>query len=302
MKALISQYGDKSCSKILAAALECQWRHGFPHTPKGVLAYTAGFHPYMAGLQSSSVRMVLPLLTMPRGGCLLDPFAGSGTTLVEGTAQGLQVIGSDLSPLAAFISANHTWRPDDSDLARLRSVANDVATKALVEIYKNESSESGLAAWSPLCVVLHEQSSHEAQDDANAPLLEHKRDDLRRLWFCLSAAISKLGRRMPKARKLSPSDCLVTFLDSVDNYSTRIDTLAAAAKEATKASGRPQLPAHPEVYLGDARSLLDFAPHLSDPKNPGWGVVDGILSSPPYVSTTNRRAFQCSDAYATCTV
>ena len=73
LRAVITRSGDAAAATTLAEALETQWRHGFPQTPKGVSAYTSGFHPYLAGLQPASARMVLPLLGVPRGGLLLDP-------------------------------------------------------------------------------------------------------------------------------------------------------------------------------------------------------------------------------------
>ncbi len=43
---------------------------------------------------------------------LFDPYCGSGTSLVEGMLQGLNVIGTDLNPLARMISEAETSLPD----------------------------------------------------------------------------------------------------------------------------------------------------------------------------------------------
>src|SRR5947209_13488121 len=53
---------------------------------------------------------------------LFDPYAGTGTSLVEGLVRGINVIGTDLNPLAQLIARAKTSRPDmravDSQLAR----------------------------------------------------------------------------------------------------------------------------------------------------------------------------------------
>lgn len=44
----------------------------------------------------------------PRSGLMLDPYCGTGTSLVEGLVRGLNVIGTDLNPLARLISTAKT--------------------------------------------------------------------------------------------------------------------------------------------------------------------------------------------------
>lgn len=47
---------------------------------------------------------------------LFDPYCGSGTSLVEGYVRGINVIGTDLNPLARLIAEAKTSVPKDSDL------------------------------------------------------------------------------------------------------------------------------------------------------------------------------------------
>ena len=53
-----------------------------------------------------SPQLVEELLTAyaPRGGVILDPFVGSGTSLIEAARQGLEAHGSDLNPAAVTLS------------------------------------------------------------------------------------------------------------------------------------------------------------------------------------------------------
>lgn len=48
----------------------------------------------------------------PKGNLLFDPYCGSGTSLVEGMVRGINVIGTDLNPLACLISKAKTSIPD----------------------------------------------------------------------------------------------------------------------------------------------------------------------------------------------
>lgn len=64
---------------------------------------THGLHRYSSKFIPQIAREVIELLTEP-GEIVLDPFVGSGTTLVEALASGRHGVGVDLSPLACLIS------------------------------------------------------------------------------------------------------------------------------------------------------------------------------------------------------
>ncbi|MHB8560812.1 MAG: TRM11 family SAM-dependent methyltransferase [Thermoplasmataceae archaeon] len=62
-----------------------------------IYPYKGKFHPQM-------VRALINILGLKRGDTLLDPFMGSGTTAVEGQLLGINVEGTDVSPLSVLIS------------------------------------------------------------------------------------------------------------------------------------------------------------------------------------------------------
>ena len=62
----------------------------------GVFRYPAKFHPPIA-------RKLIELASSP-GETVLDPFCGSGTLLVEAVATGRNAVGTDVDPLAVFVS------------------------------------------------------------------------------------------------------------------------------------------------------------------------------------------------------
>jgi DNA modification methylase len=65
---------------------------------------THGIHPYPAKFIPQIPRALIAHLYPQDGTTILDPFCGSGTTLVEAAAVGAPAIGVDLSPLACLVS------------------------------------------------------------------------------------------------------------------------------------------------------------------------------------------------------
>jgi len=61
-------------------------------------------HPYPAKFIPQIPRQLIQLFGLEERGVLLDPFCGSGTTLVEAINAGRDAYGVDLNPLACLIS------------------------------------------------------------------------------------------------------------------------------------------------------------------------------------------------------
>lgn len=74
------------------------------------------YHPYPAKFIPQIPRTVLESYSQP-GDFVLDPFCGSGTSLVEALATGRHAVGCDVNPLACLISRVKT-HPLDADSAR----------------------------------------------------------------------------------------------------------------------------------------------------------------------------------------
>jgi hypothetical protein len=63
-----------------------------------------GVHPYPAKFVTELPRALLNILPVPAGTAVLDPFCGSGTTLVECQRRGLPSFGIDLNPIACLMA------------------------------------------------------------------------------------------------------------------------------------------------------------------------------------------------------
>jgi site-specific DNA-methyltransferase (cytosine-N4-specific) len=63
-----------------------------------------GLHEYRGKFFPQLVRALINTARVPRGGIVLDPMCGSGTTLVEAVLSGRSAYGLDMNPLSAFVT------------------------------------------------------------------------------------------------------------------------------------------------------------------------------------------------------
>lgn len=90
-----------------------------------------GLHPYPAKFVAELPCALLNILPIPAGTAVLDPFCGSGTTLVESQRHGLASVGIDVNPIACLMSRVKT-EPVPSDLAEAAQCVLDRAQKERV--------------------------------------------------------------------------------------------------------------------------------------------------------------------------
>jgi methylase of polypeptide subunit release factors len=79
---------------------------------------THGVHRYSGKFIPQIAAQAIELLTRP-GDLIVDPYCGSGTTLVEAASHSRKSIGVDLNPLAVLISTVKTTPVEDSKLKSL---------------------------------------------------------------------------------------------------------------------------------------------------------------------------------------
>jgi len=63
-----------------------------------------GLHEYKGKFNPQIAKSLLNILGIAEGQRILDPFCGSGTSLVESTQMGIHSVGFDINPLAVYIS------------------------------------------------------------------------------------------------------------------------------------------------------------------------------------------------------
>lgn len=75
------------------------------------------YHDYPARMIPQVAGKLLDTFA-PAAGFLFDPYCGSGTSLVEGVIRGINVIGTDLNPLARLISTAKTATPELNEVRK----------------------------------------------------------------------------------------------------------------------------------------------------------------------------------------
>ena len=87
---------------------------------RDVNPHTHGFHKYPAKFIPQIPKWAITkYLNGDKNKNILDPFCGSGTTLVEGVLAGYNSIGIDIDPLSALISKVKTTRVDEKALKEI---------------------------------------------------------------------------------------------------------------------------------------------------------------------------------------
>lgn len=84
-----------------------------------------GIHPYPAKFIPQIPRNLIRLQPPPEGTIVLDPFCGSGTTLVEAMQAGYPAAGVDLSPIACLIAKVKTTPLAESAILTIRTVRSE---------------------------------------------------------------------------------------------------------------------------------------------------------------------------------
>jgi DNA modification methylase len=220
-------------------------------------------HPYLGKFIPQLVEALLARY-VPAGGRVLDPFAGSGTTLVQGLESGHDAVGVDIASFNCLLTSVKTATYDVAGLEReLRD--------ALERRDRSRERPSGyLSEWySPRAAseLLH----------FRALIDEYEHADVLRVVLARAARSARLTSHFdldfPRAPQRDPYWChkhrrTCTPVDEADKFLRRylLDTLARIKEfQRVRAPGRGA-----RILHGDAREIdVD-------------GPFDGLVTSPPY--------------------
>jgi len=269
----ISVVGEPEPAKALADALAAARKQSELAT-----SLTHAVHSYPARMHPATARALVELVKGEGGASVLDPFCGSGTTLVEARRAGIRAVGVDANPLAVRIARAKIWTATKREREQLRQRGHKIAGRALAE--SKAARRSGYEA--------PEQRERKRGDELLGPaFLRHTRRELEFLYSSimrlspvwaelllvpLSSILHKVSLRASDTdptlvtRRVGRGSPSRLFAERVDQLVDGLDELAR--------SGRGPAP---QVILGDARELPDLE-------------VQAVITSPPYLGTYDYSA------------
>jgi DNA modification methylase len=237
---------------------------------------THGFHAYPARSHPRLVRALIAALSRP-GDLVLDPFCGSGTTLVEAFAAGRRALGGDVNEVALRVARVKCRRTTAAERERLVATAARIARRAATAVPAGAAElPAELREWFEPHVARELDRLGRAIDEVPSAALHGA------LLLVLSSLLVKISRRRAEtsdevpaelpARRLARGFASRLFRDRAVELAEGLAALAAAAPR-----GTPE----PLVVLGDARALP-----LRD------GAARLVVTSPPYLGTYDYSGIQ----------
>jgi site-specific DNA-methyltransferase (cytosine-N4-specific) len=230
---------------------------------KSTTYFTHGFHPYPAKYTPQLVNKYLSSFCK-QGYTILDPFCGSGTTVVEGAINGINSVGIDLNPIAYIVSKAKSNQYNESDIYLIDSIIKRI---------RNLNQ-----APSDVDVPDFPNRNHWFQDNVCLELADLKRkisdvenNNVKDLLLCaFSKIIVRVSNQDSEVRytaknKHIPDGAVYSlFVETLLNY---VDVLK---------SNEFKILAKTEIFNGDTTIEL---------KRFNDNHFDFVITSPPYINT-----------------
>jgi site-specific DNA-methyltransferase (cytosine-N4-specific) len=231
-------------------------------------------HEYKGRFNPQLARFLLNYLAESKEARVLDPFCGSGTTIVESELNGLSATGIDTNPLAVFISK--------AKLRALGITADEIASvfdTLLKRVSKTLQPKSAVSAeavnrieylnrWFPLetlTVIESLRSCILETSGRAAPVLLTLVSDLLREYSLQEPSDLRIRRRI----------CPLPQQPFLDALESRVRNFLATLEAAQKITG---------ILKIRSRALLTDVRHIANHKVLSAERFDLIITSPPYAT------------------
>ncbi|MCU7201595.1 modification methylase [Turicibacter sanguinis] len=227
----------------------------------GIMTYPATMVPAM---QAEILKIILN--NYPQIETMLDPFMGSGTTLVEGMVNGIDVFGIDINPLSYLLSDVKCTRKNLNDLIKDKNKLFE-----LINLNEKHSQLEfkDLTKWYKSDVAIQLTNIHFCiKKIAN---LQHRRF----FWICLAevSRLSNNSRNSTFKLHIKSQEDLDTFLYDVEAQFKKIVEQNILRIEEYQEVNNCKKPNY-QIFLGDCCTILN--------KNFNDNSIDLVVTSPPY--------------------
>lgn len=245
---------------------------------RDVNPFTHGFHKYPAKFIPQIPRWAIRKYLDGKENCyILDPFCGSGTTLIEGILTSNNVIGIDIDPLSALISKVKTT-PIDTDLLEK------------ISIWIIQRLDITVGTFIPDCETIN----HWFTDDAVNKLStlrtlielipiefgsENKIIDIYNLFIiCYSSIIRRVSNADNESQKTyvshtkikEPEEVFSTFISQLSYFKERITSFSKIKGENTQS----------KIFINS--SATDIRKIFNEEMQ-----IDLVVTSPPYIKSVD---------------
>lgn len=239
-----------------------------------------GIHPYAAKF---NFRVPCSLLSTysAKGQIILDPFSGSGTTLVEAMAHGCSCVGVDIHPLASLISEVKTQRLSKKEISEISEVAHwaeSVSEQILGQstLFRRMADTKKLARDIPNFDNRDHWFTKESQDDLGilrAKILKINSTKIRNfLWVALSCVILRASRQDSETRYKAINRPYIRG-SAIKAFSLKTRSMILAMNEFSK-------------LLLPCVTACVFNEDIRDSKSSlKPNSIDLVITSPPYANT-----------------
>lgn len=247
-----------------------------PNKSREIRYLTHSFHEYKGRFYPQLAKAFMNYAGIKKGDTVLDPFCGSGTTLVESFLFGANAVGVDINPIA-FLLAKAKVKSillNQKDLTEIRRAFENIKEdsgwkKIKIEDYSNTLDTEYLLNWFPennlkkfisIQEIIKTLSNETSQLFSKVVLSNLLRD------FSFQ---DPTQLRIRRRADIPPENLIETFKKTIVEQIENLERFISL--------NRFDLQSNVQNYLGDIRTLMKCA-------NLKKNSVDVVITSPPYAT------------------